>query len=202
MSSRPPHAGNALSLGLFLFPALRPSRIFLAFILILGNMNEGNQAGMQWSQTHTDRIPIKRGLEIIIDLLPTPSSTFLFFLCPLLPFLRHTVGLNRSAVHWSCAFSRARTHTFRGKRPHAVSLKTLTVCAVNQTPSALRSTRMLNVRYDITSRDKRTLISNASTRKRAPPLSVAVAREIRQFDAVYKALYSERIKRKSSNRQR
>lgn len=43
----PPCAGNALSLGLFLFPALHPSRIFLAFILILGNMNEGNQAGMQ-----------------------------------------------------------------------------------------------------------------------------------------------------------
>ncbi len=110
MSSRPPRAGNALSLGLFLFPALHPSRIFLAFILILGNMNEGNQAGMQWSQTHTDRIPIKRGLEIIIDLLPTPSSSFLFLLCPLLPFL------NRSAAHWSCAFN-ARAHTLEGSVP-------------------------------------------------------------------------------------
>lgn len=131
MSSSPPRAGNALSLGLFLFPALHPSRIFLAFILISGNMNEGNQAGMQWSQTHTDRIPIKRGLEIIIDLLPTPSSTFLFLLCPLLPFLRHTVGLNRSAAHWSCAFN-ARAHTLEGSVPCGVP-ENLTVCAVNQT---------------------------------------------------------------------
>lgn len=109
---------------------------FLAFILILGNMNEGNQAGMQWSHTHTDRIPIKWGREIIIDLLPTPSSTFLFFLCLLLPFLCNTLGLNRR-VELCCVGvvrSVSHTHTFRGKRPHAVSLKTLTVWAVNQTP--------------------------------------------------------------------
>lgn len=108
---------------------------FLAFILILGNMNEGNQAGMQWSHTHTDRIPIKWGREIIIDLLPTPSSTFLFFLCPLLPFLCDTLGLNRSLELCCVGVVRSvsHTHTFRGNRPHAVSLKTLTVCAVNQT---------------------------------------------------------------------
>lgn len=51
------------------------------------------------------------------------------------PFLCDTLGLNRSLELCCVGVVRSvsHTHTFRGNRPHAVSLKTLTVCAVNQT---------------------------------------------------------------------
>lgn len=180
-----------------------PAGYFLAFILILGNMNEVNQAGMQWSHTHTDRIPIKWGREIIIDLLPTPSSTFLFFLCLLLPFLCDTLGLNRR-VELCCVGvvrSVSHTHTFRGKRPHAVSLKTLTVWAVNQTPLLPYAERKVwhhpHENYFLSDRPKHSFISSTSSLhrgKHAGPASIAVATEIRQFNAVYKA-YSESFRK-------